>query len=127
MTTGPGTPSLQVQWWLPIVYTAFGACLGFVLARFQGWLEKRDARKSFLRAVRVELATINDHLKGTLKDTTESKEKFDKGERSLLYLPTAFQRAIYDSQINKLKSVADPLVIEVIQFYDMTSFRIWRG
>ena len=118
MTTPPGTPPPQVPWWLPIVYTAFGACLGFVFARFQGWLEKRAARKSFLLAVRVELATMNDHLKGTLKDATEYKERFDKGDRSLLYLATAFQRGIYDTQINKLKSVTDPLVIEVVQIYD---------
>jgi hypothetical protein len=61
---------------------------------------------------------MNEHLKGTLKDATEFKERFDQGKRSLLYLTTAFQRGIYDSQIGKLKSVADPLIIEVVQFYD---------
>jgi len=103
------------------VYTAFGALLGFILARFQGWLDKRAARKSFLKAIGVELVAINEHLHGTLKDAVEYKEQFDNGHRSVLYLATAFQRGIYDSQISKLKSVADPLVIEIVQFYDKLS------
>jgi hypothetical protein len=119
--TTPAASSNEVPWWLPVLYTSFGACLGFVLARLQGRLEKRETRKSFLSGVRAELTTMDEHLKGTLKNATEYKERFDKGDRSLLYLPTDFQRGIFDSQIGKLKSVADPLVIEVIQFYDKVS------
>jgi hypothetical protein len=69
----------------------------------------------------MELVTMNDHLNGTLRDATEYKERFEKGDRSLLHLATAFQRGIYDTQIGKLKSLADPLVIEVVQFYDKLS------
>jgi hypothetical protein len=117
----PAASSDQVSWWLPALYTTFGACLGFILARLQSWLEKRETRKSFLKGVRAELTTIHEHLKGTLKNATEYKELFDKGARSLLYLPTEFQRGIFDSQVGKLKTVADPLVIEIIQFYDKVS------
>ncbi len=116
--TAPATSSSQVPWWLPIVYTTFGALLAFFFTRFQAWLEKRAASKSFIKAVRAELVAINQHLQGTLKDTTQSKEEFDRGDRHLLHLATAFQRVIYDSQIGKLKTVADPLVIEIVQFYD---------
>jgi hypothetical protein len=38
-----------------------------------------------------------------------------------LHLATVFQTGIYSSQIGKLKSVFDPLVIEIIQFYDRLS------
>ena len=112
----------MTPWWLPALYTLFGAGLGFSLARLQGWLDKREAQKNFLRAIKAELTTANEHLKGTLKDTSDYKKEFDDGKRSLLYLATAFQRGIYDSQLGKLKSVADPLVIEIVQFYD----KLWN-
>jgi hypothetical protein len=111
----------MTPWWLPALYTLFGACLGFGAARFQGWLDKREARKNFLLAIKAELATLDQHLKGTLKDASEYKQQFDEGKRSLLYLATSFQRGVYDSQLSKLKSVADPLVIEIVQFYDKLS------
>lgn len=119
--TAPASPSHEVPWWLPIVYTSFGAILAFGFTRFQTWLDERASRKAFLKAVRAELQTINQHLQGTLKDTTQSKEEFDSGKRNLLHLATSFQTGIYDSQINKLKSVADPLVIQIVQFYDKLS------
>src|SRR5260370_10241140 len=107
----------QVPWWLdrtimlPILYTLFGACLGFAASRLKDWLDERKARKSFLAAVRRELATISEHLKGTLKNATECNEGLDKGQHQVLHLATTFQTAIYTSQIGKLKSVSDPLLI----------------
>ncbi len=107
--TAPIAP--QVPWWLdrtimlPILYTLFGAGLGFAASRLKDWLDERKARKSFLAAVRVELATISEHLDGTLKDATACKEALDKGEQQVLHLATTFQTAIYTSQIGKLKSV----------------------
>ena len=74
-----------------------------------------------MAAVRVELATISEHLTGTLKDAVECREALDKGEHKVLHLSTTFQTAIYASQIGKLKSVADPLLIEIIRFYDSLS------
>lgn len=104
-----------------MAYAFFGACLGFAFARLTNWLDERKARNRFFEAVHAELATLNDHLKGTLKDATEAKEQFDRGDQRLLYLATTFQRGVYDSQISKLKTVAEPLVIEVVQFYDKLS------
>lgn len=117
----------QAPWWLdrtiilPILYTLFGACLGFAAGRLRDWLDERNARKSFLAAVRAELATISEHLTGTLKDAMQCKEALDKGEHQVLHLATTFQTAIYTSQVGKLKSVADSLLIEVIRFYDTLS------
>jgi hypothetical protein len=121
MTTPPPASPAQPPWWSPILYTAFGAFLGFVLTRFKDWLDDRQLQKRFLIAVRVELAKIDKHLKGTLKDATECIEKLDKGQREALYLTTMFQRGIYDSQIGKLKDVSNPLVIEIVEFYDKLS------
>jgi len=117
----------QGPWWLdrtvmlPILYTLIGACLGFAFGRLRDWLDARKARKSFLAAVHAELATLAEHLKGTLKDVTESKEGLEKGDCTVLHLATTFQTAIFVSQVGKLKSVADPLLIEIIRFYDELS------
>jgi hypothetical protein len=120
MTTPPTAPPVP-PWWPPMLYTFFGACLGFAVTRLTNWLDERRAQKRFFAAVHTELTAINEHLKGTLKDATENKEQFDKGRPSALYLATTFQRGIFDSQIGKLKSVAEPLVIEIVQFYDKLS------
>jgi hypothetical protein len=45
----------------------------------QDWLDDRKARKAFLNAIRVELSAIRGHLEETLKDTTENKERLEKG------------------------------------------------
>src|SRR5262245_13137321 len=112
------TPQHEVQWWVPIIYTTFGAVLAFAFTRFQAWLDQQAARKSFLKAIRAELVMVNQHLQGTLKDASQNKEKFDSGNHTLLHLVTAFQTGIYDTQIGKLKNIADPLIIEIVQFYD---------
>jgi hypothetical protein len=121
MTTPPAASPAQVPLWLPILYTAFGAFLGFVLTRLKDWLDERKMQRRFFAAVRVELAQVNEHFEGTLRDATEYKEKLDKGERRALHLAAKFQRGVYDSQIGKLKDVSDPLVIEIVQFYDKLS------
>jgi hypothetical protein len=101
----------------PAFYTLFGAGLGFGFGRLTDWLDNRQAKTAFLKAIRVELLTIRGHLEGTLKDATTVEELIKKGGRQVLHLATAFQTAVYDSQLGKLKDVSDPLVIEVIQFY----------
>jgi hypothetical protein len=119
-------PSELAPWWLdrivvPVFYTFFGASLGFGFGRLKDWLDARIARRTFLKAVRVELSTIHRHLEGTLRDTTEVKECLERGERRVLHLATTFQTAIYASQLGKLRDVSDPLLIDVIQFYDKLS------
>jgi hypothetical protein len=119
-------PSTQVPWWLehiagPMLFTLFGAILGFSLGRVKDWLDDRKARKVFLNAIRVELSVIQGHLEGTLKDATEVRDKLGTQEQVALHLVTVFQIGIYSSQVGKLKNVLDPLVIEIIQFYDRLS------
>ncbi len=102
---------------VPILFTFFGALLGFGFGRLKDWLDDRKARKAFLNAIRVELSTLRGHLEGTLKDATENKDCLDKGERKVGHLATAFLTTIYSSQLAKLKDLSDPLVFEVIRFY----------
>src|SRR5271167_3821506 len=119
-------PSGQIPWWLdrvatPAIFVVLGATLGFVLGRINDWLNARIAKKAFLRAIRVELSTLRKHLEGTLKDATEVRDLLQKGERKALHLATAFQTGVYTSQLGRLRDVSDPLVLEIIRFYDQLS------
>jgi len=122
ITPAPSPPQ-QVPWWVehlavPIVFVILGAALGFSFGRLKDWLDNRKRKNVFLRAIRVELLVIRRHLEGTLKDATEARGKLDQGTPEALHLATNFQTGIYSSQVGKLNDVFDPLVIEVVQFYD---------
>jgi hypothetical protein len=113
----------RVPWWVehfavPILFVVVGAALGFGFGRLKDWLDNRKRKKIFLRAVRVELSVARRHLEGTLTDATDTRAKLDNGVPLALHLATTFQTGIYSSQIGRLNDVFDPLVIEVVQFYD---------
>jgi len=112
-----------ISWWVdrivvPISFTLIGALLGFASGRLKDWLDDRKAKKIFLRAVRVEMSALRDHMDGTLKDATQARDELNKGIPVALHLSTVFQTGIYSSQVGKLRDIFDLLVIEVIQFYD---------
>ena len=81
-------------------------------------------KKSFLKAIRVELLTLNEHLKGTLKDVAEVRDSLDKKVPKALHLATVFQTGVYTCQLGKLRDVSDPLVLETIRF--TINCPIWR-
>jgi hypothetical protein len=116
----------QIPWWFdrakPVVLLLVGTMLGFGAGRINDWWNARRTKKAFLRAIRVELSTLRQHLAGTLKDATETREDLrEKGMRKALYLATSFQTGVYTCQLGKLRDVFDPLVLEVIRFYDQLS------
>ncbi|MGI0084101.1 MAG: hypothetical protein ACREBQ_03370 [Nitrososphaerales archaeon] len=112
----------QVSWWLdhfavPILFTLFGAILGFAAGWLREWLEDRKARTAFLKAIRMEVQTLHEQVKGSLKDALENKAYLDWGGRQVVHLVSTFQTSIYSSQLSKLKNLADPLVYEVVRLY----------
>jgi hypothetical protein len=117
----------QIPWWFdrvatPAILLLVGTALGFGAGRINDWWNARRMKKAFLRAIRVELSTLRQHLAGTLKDATEAKEDLlEKGIRKALYLATSFQTGVYTCQLGKLRDVFDPVVLEVIRFYDQLS------
>jgi hypothetical protein len=121
-------PSGQITWWLdrlfatPAFLVLFGAALGFGAGRINDWCNARKMKKAFLRAIRAELTTLRQHLSGTLKDASEARDDLlQKGIRKALYVATSFQTGVYTCQVGKLRDVFDPLVLEVIRFYDQLS------
>ncbi len=116
----------QISWWLdhvatPAILVLFGAVVGFGSGRINDWRNAQKVKKAFLRAIRVELSTLRQHLAGTVKDATEARDLLQKGERRTLHLATAFQTGVYTCQLGKLRDVFDPIVLEVISFYDQLS------
>jgi hypothetical protein len=114
-------PASQAPWWTQGVFLLLGVIVGFFAGRVRDWLEGRRTKKLFLKAVRVELSRIREHLDGTLKDATATKERLEQGTPEALHTVTVFQTGIYASQLSKLRDVFDPLVMEVIRFYDKLS------
>lgn len=115
----------QVRWLqdfvVPAYYTFFGAVLGFAASQVKDFIDSRRYRKSFLKAIRVELTTLHQHLAGTLTDVTEVINVMKAGEKKALHLSTTFQTGVYNSQLGKLRDVSDPLILEVIRLYDQLS------
>jgi hypothetical protein len=127
------TSSPQVPWWLdhiavPILFTLFGALLGFAAGSLKEWLEDKKAKTAFLKAIRMELQILHEHLNGSVKDALESKQDLEKGERKVIHLVAAFQTTIYSSQLQRLKSLSDPLVFEVVRLYtDLSNLEIVKS
>ncbi len=56
-----------------------------------------------------------------MQDATEVKDLLQKGVRRGLHLATTFQTGVYSCQLGMLRDVSDPLVPEIIRFYDRLS------
>jgi hypothetical protein len=120
------TPIQQPAWWadrvaIPVLFTFFGAALGFGFGRLKDWLDDRKTQKAFLKAVRIEMESIRGRLQGTLNEATEYREKLAAGQHEVFHPVTSFQTAVYTSQLGKLKNLCDLRVFEVVQFYDKLS------
>lgn len=114
-------PSLQAQWWTQGGFVLLGVIVGFFVGRIRDWLEGRRTKRLFLKAVRAEMSRIRRHLDGRLTDAMHVKEHIGKEIPEVLHTVTTYQKGIYSSQLSKLRDVFDPLVMEVIAFYDKLS------
>lgn len=118
MVCAPSNSAWLNRFVIPISFTLFGALLGLVLGRLKDSLDDRKAKRIFLRAIRVELSAIREHLHGTMTDANVARTDLTRGRLVALHLSTVFQTGIYSSQVGKIRDVFDPLIINVIQFYD---------
>jgi hypothetical protein len=127
------TPPPQIPWWLdriavPILFTLFGAVLGFAAGSLKEWLEDRKTKTAFLKAIRMELQILHEHLNGSMKNALENKQDLEKGERKVLHLVTAFQTTVYSSQLQRLKGVSDPLIFKIVRLYtDLSNLEIVKS
>ena len=116
------TPWLVEHVAVPAIFLLLGALLGFVAGQIKDYFDSRRIKKSFLKAIRIELTTLRKHLDGTLKDVTEVLDGLrQKGARKALHLSPKFQVGVYTSQLARLRDVSDSVVLEIIRFYDQLS------
>lgn len=114
-----------LPWWVerivvPVAFTLFGAFLGFVLTWFKDFLDERSKKKAFLQATRLELISLKEQLEASLSQAEESAERF-KATRQAPGLLGTLRNTVFTTQLGKLKSLNDPLLIELVKFYSDVS------
>ena len=112
--------SAQAPWWadrvLNLVSVMVGTILGFLAAQAKDWLDARRSKKSFLIAIAHELGTIKKQLQRSHVELTDAQIRFN--ERGT---PPQFagilSTAVFSNQVTHLKSLSDPSVLDVVNFY----------
>jgi|SRR6267378_6929884 len=102
---------------IPILFTLFGAGLGFIASQVRDeWVAKR-AKKAFLRAIGMELDALGTQLDASLHEIRGSTERVKGGDQTGPQFAAALRTSVFASQLTKLRDVDDPLLITVVHFY----------
>jgi hypothetical protein len=121
---------VQLQWWvtslaIPAFFVVLGATVGLVFGEIKDWFKEKRTKRAFLKAVSIELSA--------LKSTLEQAIEYIEGLMVLVqvngHAPQLVPRwgtSVFGTQLGKLRDVADPLVVQVIETYMMVSV-IERG
>ena len=110
----------QAPWWADRVFglvsVIVGAILGFLAAQAKDWLDAKRSKQSFLTAVANELSTVKKQLQRSHEELTDAQRRFN--ERGT---PPQFagllSTTVFSNQVAHLKSLSDPLVLDVVNFY----------
>jgi hypothetical protein len=102
---------------VPVLFTLLGGALGFVTSQLRDELKERRAKKSFLRAIGMELDTLSVQLSNSLETVKESIKKISDGANTGPALAAAWRTSVFTAQVGNLRDLADPLLIEVLHFY----------
>ena len=102
---------------IPVLFTFFGAALGFVASQIRDELKAKRAKKSFLRAIRMELDALDDQLHATLGALNVSWPEVTSGDSPAPYFAGTLRTSVFTSQLGKVRDVDDPLIITVVHFY----------
>ena len=110
-----------VPWWvtaivLPAVFLLLGALIGFFGTWIRDKLDSRRAKQAFLKAIRRELESLEKQLDAAIAEIEDSKKRMVAAWHVPQFSLT-FRTTVYTSQLGKLKDVADPLLLEVVEIY----------
>lgn len=114
-----------VPWWvtaivLPSVFLVLGALIGFMGTWVRDKVDARRARNAFLRAIRRELESLERQLDGAVAELEDSKQKMEASWHVPQFVLT-LRTTVYSSQLGKLRDVADPLLLEIVEVYSEIS------
>jgi hypothetical protein len=101
---------------VPVIFIFIGSVLGFIASQLRDYLKARQAKKSFLVAIGMELDTLQDHLSAWTLAAVAAKVRVTQHGFAPKF-SAALQTTVFTSQIGKLGDVDDKLVLEVIRFY----------
>lgn len=101
---------------IPILFTVFGAMLGFLASQVQDDRKAKRAKESFIRAVGMELDALSDQLDASYYEVKASVVRV-KGGGSGPHFAASLRTSVFNGQIGKLRDVDDATMIAVIHFY----------
>lgn len=111
----------QPSWWvsnlaIPAFFTGLGATVGFFVGEIKEWLQSRRSKKAFLAAIAIEVAA----LKTAIEHTGQQAEVFARKLQESGHAPQVgllWVTTVFDTQLGKLRDVADDLVLQTIETY----------
>jgi hypothetical protein len=108
--------SLLREFIAPAFFTVLGAVLGFFASYLRDECKAGRAKKSFLRAVGMELDALGDQLDASLNEVQGALQRVQSGGTGPQF-SFALRTSVYSSQVGKVQDIDDPLLIEVVHFY----------
>jgi len=100
---------------VPAFFIVIGSALGFIASQLRDDRKATLAKQAFIRAIGMELDALGNQLDASLHEVKGSAERLKAGRGPQFAF--AFRTSVYTSQVGKLRSVDDPLMIEIIHFY----------
>jgi len=93
-----------------------GAIIGFAATQLKDWFDARRTKKSFVAAVGRELSTIEAQLQRAHDELTGARQRFEERGTPPQFV-AQFSTTIFNSQLPRLRSLSDDLLLEVVNFY----------
>ena len=84
---------------LPAFFVFLGARLGFVLSQIRDYFQAKRAKKSFLRAIDLELDALGRQLGDSLTEVTESGARLDAGGSTGPQFAASLRTSVFTSQL----------------------------
>jgi hypothetical protein len=101
---------------IPALFTFLGAVIGFLSSQLRDSWEARRNKKTFARAIGMELDALGTQLDDTLNEVRDSAARVDARGTGPQFA-YSFRTAVFTSQLGKLRDVDDPLMIRIVHFY----------
>ncbi|MCU1333232.1 MAG: hypothetical protein JWM08_2224 [Candidatus Angelobacter sp.] len=98
-----------------VISLILGAGIGFGTTQLKERLDRKRTKTAFVTAVRYELLTVQKHLDRTLSEISVSQQRLQSGFAP--HIVVRFSTNVFDSQLAKLSSLADPLILRLVSFY----------
>jgi len=113
----------QPSWWvsglaIPAFFTILGAVVGFFFGEIKEILQARRAKRAFLEAIAIEVGTIKTVLEEAGQRAETFLQKLKESGHAPRLIPL-WGTTVFDTQLGKLRDVADDLVIQTIEAYAM--------